>query len=60
MKHSLGPQFDFFIDTDFSKHDAHNFFRYDNLFAAWGGLLILKIKFFLKLPMIFKRNRIDE
>jgi len=28
----------------------------DDTFAALGGLLILKIKFFGKLPMIFKRK----
>jgi len=30
-------------------HDAHNFFRYDDHFAALSGSLIFKIKFLLKI-----------
>jgi len=34
--------------------------QYDDHFYALREKLFLKIKFFLKLPMIFKRNHVDE
>lgn len=32
-----------------SRHDTHNFVRYDDRFVALDGLLILKIKFLLRI-----------
>jgi len=49
------------IDTDFSKHAAHNSVRYYDDFAASGGCLILKIKFLLEIADdILKGKRIYE